>query len=381
MKSHTYHNHHQQRTSKKNSFSQREFLETSGNAAAPYYDDIEAHLHIWKPARVINGGEAGQVLKFEQVTHAEYLDNKKPIDPTGHYCSICHCSKPPVFKMRSVDKRDEVTDADWCNMYNAETRRLENQKPYVEKKNALPSPSVKATNKIREAVGQEYWENIPELWNSGKYELVQFYLRRMHELGIPGTLDKICQAENKLWNIQDKRSSIVNWGAIKYQRDAFIQAIVEKATRGTQMEWTETIDDKPDAYTRDLPGELLTLPDGEERDLAMIKRQEIRESMMDGVGELQEPTYTSRSIMKGASQNRPGKRIKPSIFLPKTGNIKVTHTSTWNNQFEDGMLIVEKVENKWPTGARVIHEGAKYRPERKVRVEMIEDDRKLLEVA
>ena len=108
--------------------------------------------------------------------------------------------------------------------------------------------------------------------------------------------------------------------------------------------------------------------------------------MMDGVGDeenLRKPTNTSRSIMKGASQNRPPPRLKPSIFLSKnTVGIKVKPVCETYNPYEIGMVIVERTEGHETTGRskRIIHEGGKYRAERTIKVKILEDTRQLLEV-
>ena len=125
----------------------------------------------------------------------------------------------------------------------------------------------------------------------------------------------------------------------------------------------------------------------EDKDHVMELRQKVRESMMDGVGDeenLRKPTNTSRSIMKGGSQNRPPPRLKPSIFLPKnTVGIKDKEECDTYNPYEIGMVIVERTHGDETTGRskRVIHEGGKYRAERSIKVKMMEDTRQLLEVA
>ena len=354
----------------------------------PYFDDTEAHIHIWKYASVINGGDEPIVIKFEQKADSPFVDNRHPVNPKKQYCSVCHCARPPVFKMKSVDERDAAIEKDWCYLYNMETVRLENQRVMSIRPAREKSAWEKETDGIRQELCKSYWDDIPGLWKSGKYELAQIYIRRMQDLGDPGALQHKVQAENKLWNIPAKRHHIIDWYKERAGHDAWFGATLEKAREINKTPiYPPRVGDFAKMFTVDnstiTSYTELTGLNAEQKDMVMELRKEVRETMMTDVGELCEPTNTSRSIMKGASQNRPGKRIRPSIFLPKSTCVKVTRVSSEvTNPFESGMVIVVKKQSVTPRPSnRLVHEAAKFRLERKVRVNFIEEEQKLLEVA
>ena len=88
---------------------------TQRDFTVPVYDDREAHIHIWKPLRLIQG------LTHEQNPLRKTIESRIPVNPRRRYCSICHCAEPHVFKMRDISLRPP--DETWIDEYNDSLRK------------------------------------------------------------------------------------------------------------------------------------------------------------------------------------------------------------------------------------------------------------------
>ena len=85
------------------------------NYTAPVYDDRQAHVHLWKSASLING------LEYEQNPLRKTKETKIPVNKNKQYCTICHCIRPFVFKMRDISLRPP--DETWIDNYNSRKRK------------------------------------------------------------------------------------------------------------------------------------------------------------------------------------------------------------------------------------------------------------------
>lgn len=83
----------------------------------------------------------------------------------------------------------------------------------------------------------------------------------------------------------------------------------------------------------------------EDKESYMARRAAKRNQINCDIGELIEPNNTSRSVMKGCSQTRPGKRMKASIFLDKI--------SWWLEDKDDPMtMVIQEKSDYLKTGKK-----------------------------
>ena len=232
---------------------------TDCHRCPPYYDPLEIHAHLWKPARVINKSDP-TFLQWEQDPKRSNVDNRKLINPDWQYCCICHVARPPIFKMKpnSID-----------SMEHREESKL------------FPPTSVSKEN----------------------------------------------TEMNILAHILTKQANSKNVG--------------------TPSETPRIVLDN---------GPLSVKTHEEFMESSWNKRCSIN----NDIGEMIEPNNTSRSIMKGGTQSRPGKRMKASIFLDK---------NLWWVEKADPMTMIIQEKTDF------IRSG------KKIRVKFIEKEVKVLQKA
>ena len=100
----------------------------------------------------------------------------------------------------------------------------------------------------------------------------------------------------------------------------------------------------------------------------MDSRQDKRATINQDIGEMIEPNNTSRSVMRGCSQNRPGLRRKVSIFLDKN-----RWADTIEQYEDDPMTMVIQEKSNAPEDREYLRSG------KKIRVKLIENKVKMLE--
>jgi len=255
-----------------------------GGKYLPYSDEVEAHIHIWKDANLIEfygiGDKNGNMVYYEQNSKSPTIETRTPVDYKSQYCCVCHQKRPPVFKMKTVT--DTCIYTDWCNIYNDETVALLNKNPN----------SVAALEK---------------------------------------GLKKV--------KIDPPDAALPYLGGLSIGDDD------AKGVRRTYK--------------------------SREEELSIRKR--IRDSVNEGIGEFVEPTNTSRNIMVGGIQRRPKRRRKPSIFLPPYNKVDVDIVP----EYMKGIVLIEKTEG----AKKLFGSGGKYMIKKEVKVKLLDDNKKYLEIA
>lgn len=255
-----------------------------GGKYLPYRDEIEAHIHIWKDANLIQfygiGDENGNMVYYEQNPQSPIIETRTPVDYKSQYCCVCHQKRPPVFKMKMVT--DTCTSTDWCRIYNDETTSLLNKKP-------------NSANSL--------------------------------ETGL------------KKVKIDPPYAALPYLGGLSIEDDAGRVAGQTYKCREEELS----------------------------------NRKRIRDSVNVGVGEFVGPSNTSRNIMVGGIQRRPKRRRKPSIFLPPYNKVEVDSMS----EYIKGIVLIEKTEGS----KKLFGRGGKYMIKKEVKVKLLEDNKKYLEIA
>lgn len=345
--------------------------------SAPYFDNTMDHLHVWKLSNVIDK----EKVKFEQNAKSKTIENKIPMKAGVEYCSVCHIKRPPIFRI----KMNQET-SDWCELYNRETVRMENKMSY-ETCAKVQSEAEKLTKKQLDELITSYREDVPHMWKSGKYEEVQYYLKKMVSLGCWAAVQEMTRVENQLEK-NGMKDRIVEWFREKDQMHELSRELKNKCKMSNEA--SPAYNPNADRPKWEVVGNLFNsddvrgitynvgpyvYKDALYHEQMIEARAFVREDVNRDVGKRMKVTDDVKKVLR-RKQVMPKYMNKPSLFIPKTGIIK------GSEEWEGGMILVlkkEKVERKPST--RVVHGGGKYRVVRDCRVKLLENEKRLLKVA
>ncbi len=343
---------------------------------APYFDKTQQHLHVWKLSNIIT--QDGD--RFEQTERCKTVETVIRMKPGVEYCSVCHIRRPPIFRMKIHEAKP-----DWCDTYNRETKYMELKISHTTASTTMSETEELRKRQINELI-ESYKKEIPEMWKSGKYEEVQYYLKKMLSLGC---LDAACEL-HKLENQLEKhnlKNRIVPWVQTKDQMHKLSQELEKKCNINKEPISSPLYKPSTQGPTWEMLGNLFN---GDKiiynldpfvykqeifRNKAMEVRAFVREEMNKDTGKKVKVTGSMKKALR-RKQVIPKYMNKPSLFIPKTGIIK--GSDEWENSM---ILVLKNFEVTKKPSVRVVHAGGRYRNDRKCRVKLIDEEKRLLKVA
>ena len=303
-----------------NQFPKQQF--GTAGAMPPMLDRREDHLHLWKKGCQFLPGT------YEQRPTHPYVERRILMNGTDNYCSICHCRKPPLFRMKALQPaRDEYSD------WNDEIAHAKNNQLHIDfqkislEESAHDDEDVNGMQTTLKSLSHEYFTAFVETIDTD-LNLAQIHLWRA------------CQLDPYNRHLKSNTDSVIRTlsqdGIEIVQPEIYIRTIYDKIQRDIDLKesWMFRVAPGQIDYSKTQEYKGYYTPVGRLLTSTTFNRQKIR-------SEAQKSKTTVKKNMRRKTKCH--KTTTCSIFLPKEKKIDsyIVPISVFNR----AMKISERKKN------------------------------------